>query len=124
MGFGDGIGEDAGLGERSNNALIIPPAPGPLTIRQQVLQEAERLIHSDRNAEYGEPEDNFGQSAALIYGYLKPYLKPDCAISPADVAAMMILMKIARLSTDPSKMDSWTDIAGYAACGAEVRLLP
>ena len=96
----------------------------PRTVRQQLLNEAEALIHSQRNKEYGDPADNFGQSASLIYAYLKPYLKEDVAISPADVAAIMVLMKVARLSTDPTKWDSWVDIAGYAACGAEVRELP
>jgi hypothetical protein len=41
-------------------------------------------------------------------------------LKPADVAQMMALMKIARLENDPSHLDSWTDLAGYAACGAEI----
>ena len=38
-----------------------------------------------------------------------------------DVAAMMILLKVARLATSPDKWDNWVDIAGYAALGGEVR---
>jgi hypothetical protein len=41
-------------------------------------------------------------------------------LTPADVAAMMILMKVSRITTSPGKEDNWVDIAGYAACGAEV----
>jgi hypothetical protein len=33
---------------------------------------------------------------------------------------MMILMKVARLSNQSNHLDSWTDVAGYAACGANI----
>ena len=39
--------------------------------------------------------------------------------SSRDVAAMMILLKIARAATS-TKCDHWVDIAGYAACGGEI----
>jgi hypothetical protein len=32
----------------------------------------------------------------------------------------MVGVKIARLVNDPSKADSWVDIAGYAALGSEM----
>ena len=32
---------------------------------------------------------------------------------------MMALLKIARVKYNPRHADSWVDIAGYAACGAE-----
>jgi hypothetical protein len=32
----------------------------------------------------------------------------------------MVWMKMARLQEDPRHIDSWIDIAGYAACTAEV----
>ena len=35
------------------------------------------------------------------------------------IANMMILLKVARLKSSPSHKDSWVDVAGYAACGAE-----
>ena len=41
-------------------------------------------------------------------------------ISKEDVAVIMMILKICRLKTSPAKADSWIDIAGYAACGAEV----
>jgi hypothetical protein len=33
---------------------------------------------------------------------------------------MMSLLKISRLSWDPTKRDSWVDLAGYAACGYDI----
>jgi hypothetical protein len=41
-------------------------------------------------------------------------------IEPWDVAVPMILMKLARLANAPKHRDSWLDIAGYTACGADV----
>jgi hypothetical protein len=39
---------------------------------------------------------------------------------PWEVAALMILMKLARLANNRAHRDSWADIAGYAACGADI----
>ena len=40
-------------------------------------------------------------------------------IEPVDVVHMMILLKIAR-ELHTSKRDNWTDIGGYARCGARI----
>ena len=36
------------------------------------------------------------------------------------MAIVMIQVKIARLQESPDHVDSWTDIAGYAALGAQL----
>jgi hypothetical protein len=41
-------------------------------------------------------------------------------LDPWDVAAMMALLKIARISSGNAKDDNWIDLAGYAACGGEL----
>ena len=41
-------------------------------------------------------------------------------ISPEEVVACMVGLKLARLAEDISKDDSWTDIIGYAALGGEI----
>jgi len=43
-------------------------------------------------------------------------------ISTVDVAILLTLVKVARLKNSPDHRDSWVDIAGYAACGAECGL--
>jgi hypothetical protein len=43
-----------------------------------------------------------------------PFGVPDAR----DVAIFEIMVKVARLAETPDHFDSWTDIAGYAACGA------
>jgi hypothetical protein len=85
-----------------------------VTLREQVLDEAKNYITADRNTDYGTPESNFTDIARFWSTYL------GASIMPHDVAAMMMLMKISRIKTNPDKRDSWTDGAGYAACGFEV----
>ena len=82
--------------------------------REQILDQARECVTGQRAQDYGNVEDNFGTIASLWGAYL------DKTISCEDVAALMVLLKIARIkggSTD----DSWVDVAGYAACGAECK---
>lgn len=82
--------------------------------REQLLDKARECVTGQRAQDYGKVEDNFGTIASLWGAYL------DKTISCEDVAALMVLLKIARIkggSTD----DSWVDVAGYAACGAECK---
>ena len=97
--------------------------------RSDILDTAKGYVCADRNSQYGEPEDSFRQIACLWTNYMDGVLKidrnnPNGAIwngfMPSDVAAMMALMKIARISNNPTKADSWIDAAGYLACGGEV----
>ena len=93
--------------------------------REEVLESAKKIVCSDRNEQYGDPERNFEAIAELWTNYLyaADILKDDgptiMRIAPKDVAAMMVLLKIARIATGKYKADSWIDIAGYAACGSE-----
>ena len=94
----------------------------PTSPRERLLKEAINITTSDRNAAYGNPEDNFANIAAYWSSYLTQSTKVDIVISPQDVAHMMILMKVARLATNPTHYDSLLDIAGYAACGEDCRV--
>lgn len=73
-----------------------------------VNEEAQKLIFGDREAEYGHPAENLGRIATLWSAYLKQ------EVTAADVATMMILLKVARLKTGVGSRDTWVDIAGYA----------
>ena len=94
----------------------------PTSPRERLLKEAISITTNDRNAAYGNPEDNFANIAAYWSSYLTQSTKVDIVISPQDVAHMMILMKVARLATNPTHYDSLLDIAGYAACGEDCRV--
>lgn len=61
--------------------------------RAEILDAAKACVCGQREEDYGTPED---------------------------VAAMMALLKIARIAAGGKKADSWVDLAGYAACGGEI----
>lgn len=90
--------------------------------RADILHAAEKCVCGQRETDYGTPEDNF----ETIAGLWKTYLSRACVdeaggvyIDANDVAMMMALLKIARIAAGGGKADSWIDLAGYAACGAE-----
>lgn len=87
--------------------------------REEVLDRAKAIVMGERNTQYGIPEDSFSMIAKLWTAYLGN------DIGPEDVAIMMMLLKVARLSgSGYQNTDSWVDIAGYAACGAEIAVKP
>lgn len=94
--------------------------------RETILEQARACVCTDREGSYGSPEDNFKAIASMwnSYLYAKGLITNDTSewkgITPGDVAAMMALLKIARISTGRSKADNWIDLAGYAACGGEL----
>src|SRR3546814_908824 len=85
--------------------------------RETALAEIGRCVLQDRNASYGDPEDNF-QDIADRWTVL--FRGRGVAFTPADVAAMMCDVKLARLRTSADKPDNWIDLAGYAVCGYSV----
>lgn len=86
-----------------------------LNTRSYILREAERCVCGHREQDYGSPEDNFKIIAHLWSAYL------DHSVTPLDVAMMMSLLKVARIRTGNGTMDSFIDLAGYAACGGEIK---
>lgn len=90
----------------------------PLSPRTILLREAEKIVTKDRNSAYGNPEDNFRDIAELWTAYWRGRIG---AFTPMDVAMMNSLIKIARLKKNPGHRDSLVDVAGYAACGADIQ---
>lgn len=87
--------------------------------RSEILKAAERCVCTDRNQQYGEPEDNFRIIAALWNVYLFGR-GAKSQLNPADVGAMMALFKLGRIATGGDKSDNFIDLAGYAACAGEI----
>jgi Domain of unknown function (DUF6378) len=82
-----------------NGAMVLQHAGG-------VIEHRERI--------YGPPLESFTAIAArwsLVLGV---------EVTPAQVALCLIDLKLARLTRDPSHLDSTVDVAGYAACLREV----
>ena len=99
--------------------------------RAEILDSAKKCVCEDRNGQYGEPEDSF----KYIAEYWEVYLRHNCVsqgvdvcVTPADVAMMMALFKIARIeaarieTAQKPSLDSYVDAAGYIACGGGIEL--
>lgn len=105
-----------------------------ITPRRSLLNMAADLVDGDRNAQYGDPIDDFKRTSiywsthiggvlrrkahSLGYEYDEHlYYLIDNLLDPHDVAIMMGQLKDSRLAWDPYKHDTWADKAGYSACG-------
>lgn len=126
--------------KRALRSLLPPPVIASDTVylsdcitgMRRMTDESVDLIVSDppylinyatghRQEDYGSPENNFGLVAAFWNAYLRPCMRPNIiGIDSKDVAAMLGLLKIARIATGHGKADNWIDLAGYAACGGEL----
>lgn len=90
--------------------------------RKEILEAAEKCVCGQREEEYGTPEDSFRRIAELWTPVIRQCVPPgaDVCVLPETVALMMALLKVARLMANPQHLDSWVDLAGYAACGGEI----
>lgn len=83
--------------------------------RARCLDSAARIVTGQRNAQYGEPEQNFARIASIwsvLFGI---------EVTTEDVAMALVAVKVARFASKSGfQPDTWVDIAGYAACGYEV----
>jgi hypothetical protein len=89
-----------------------------------ILKEAHNIIYGDREKIYGHPAKNLNTIAVMWNAYL---MAAGGAIhnehggdviaelNAKDVAALMMLVKVARFANDPEHIDNLIDICGYAA---------
>lgn len=83
--------------------------------RSETLRTAEKMVCGHREQDYGNPEDNFSKIAVLWSAYFGH------SFTALDVAMMMALMKIGRISTGTATDDSFVDAIGYLSCAAEIK---
>ena len=81
--------------------------------QMSVLKEANTIIYGDREKTYGHPAKNL-QAIATMWDVYINNTNSD-TITAKDVAAMMMLVKVARFANDPTHRDNLIDICGYAA---------
>ena len=74
--------------------------------KETILEEAQRLVHGDRGANYGHPYDDFSRTAAIWSAIL------NVQVTPEEVALCMVGLKISREVNKP-KRDNVVDGAGY-----------
>ena len=88
--------------------------------RKEILDRAANAVLVDRDETYGRPEDSFKCIAQMWTAYLARQGLIVDILDTVDVAAMMVLLKVARINPEAPHADNWIDIAGYAACGGEL----
>jgi hypothetical protein len=88
------------------------------------LEEADKIISSERQDQYGSPEDSFDRIARYWSVYLnlsseKMGVTLPIKLDARDVALMMTLFKLAREQGPQSKRDNMIDAIGYLAIAAD-----
>ncbi len=81
---------------------------------ESILVEAQRIVHGDRNADYGHPLDNHTKTAEAFAWYIASKYGITVPLTAEDVCWFNVLQKIARECNLP-KRDNKTDVAGYTA---------
>ena len=81
---------------------------------EELLQQAAATV-ADRRQTYGDPTRLFERVAVRWSQQL------GTEVTATQVGLCLIELKLARLANDPQHRDSLLDIAGYAACLAEVQ---
>ena len=80
---------------------------------KEILLTATDTI-SDRGLAYGHPADNLEHTAMLLSAYLQ------MPIHDYQVAGIMVLVKLARSNQSAESIDTWVDMAAYAALGGQL----
>ena len=80
-----------------------------------VLEEAQTIIYGDREKTYGHPAKNLKTIANMWNAYMNNMDDGNFNVTAKDVAAMMMLVKVARFANDPTHRDNLVDVCGYAA---------
>ena len=75
--------------------------------KENILQEAQRITHSDRNKDYDDPIRNYEHIAKIASAILKK------EVTPQDVIMIMIATKLSR-EQFKHKRDNVVDLCGYA----------
>lgn len=94
--------------------MTVPDNP-----RGRLLMRANAAVNRERNASYGEPNQDFMRISRFWQVYLEGITEArgGLKIMPHDVALMIDLQKTSRLTWNPASSDNWVDKAGYSACG-------
>ena len=82
--------------------------------RAEILSTAKELTMGERNVQHGSPLKNHQEIAQLWTAWLNHPVKA------TDVAAMMVLLKLARTKSGVVNDDNFVDGAAYAAIMGEI----
>lgn len=74
--------------------------------KESILQEADRIVNGERQADYSDPVHNFKHIANIASAILEKELTPN------DCVVVMLAVKLAR-EDNKHKRDNLVDLAGY-----------
>lgn len=101
-----------------------PAHPGygdTVTPAESLLVHAQNVVRQRRST-YGPPAEHFAKTVAAVNAIFADKLREPLTV--ADWAQIMILDKLARHQGRAKSSDTPIDLAGYAACLAEVEARP
>lgn len=90
---------------------------------EDICRTAADLVAGDRGMQHGDKHRNHANIVLFWNAYMRArfgYAADACALSAADVASMMELLKVARRCLGAFNIDDYIDAAGYAACAGEI----
>jgi len=89
--------------------------------KEEILALAKEMVSKDRNKTHGDAFKNHAEIAEFWNIFLDGKLRPMANITAADVAIMMILLKISRTTQgEKFNLDNFVDMAGYSAIAGEI----
>jgi hypothetical protein len=93
-------------------------SPKDSSTPESVAAEADRVVSTERNKDYGHPSDAFQMLADLLnsLGFRRIHdpLKNPGGIKTEDCPVILRMLKETRLYSTPGHRDSLVDICGYA----------
>jgi hypothetical protein len=102
---------------RPGDGIVAAPPDEDAPPAEQLLLQALEVIR-DRRPKYGGPRDHFRRTVGMINAAFAGVLNRP--LTEADWAVIMTLDKVARYMGPSKTSDGPIDLAGYAACLAEV----
>jgi hypothetical protein len=111
----------SGFGKGAKMTGLLPPTDTPMRLPpgtlkpgvETVLEEAQRIVHGERNKDYGHPLDDFTRTAEMATGLFRGKLLQGAKFTAEDVGLFQVLVKLSRQMNSP-KRDNMVDTAGYA----------
>lgn len=101
----------------SSEAPICRKVYGAESPAEKLLETAQETVRQRRST-YGPPAEHFARTVAAVNAIFANKLREPLTV--ADWAQVMILDKLARHQGSGKSVDTPVDLAGYAACLAEV----
>ena len=86
----------------------------------EIAGAAAELLTGERQKTHGEKRVNHENIAGLWSAYLSRRIDRDAPLTGADVALMMVLLKVARTLAGVHNDDDFVDAVGYAAIAGEL----